>query len=454
MPCPCGNECQAYIRLPVPRDFFDLSPIVNTTQKFDSLIAPLLANLGNTAMLIEIAVLAGIAVATWFGARLLRQRVMEIPGIHGHLTHSDWNRLILPAGLLPSMLVGRAILGKWQGVHLFNLAVPLLLAFIAIQSCFFILRRVLKPSRILHLVERTVSWLVWIVFALHLTGYLDEVVTALDAVGFDVGKQHLSLYTVLIGLLSLTTTLMVALWLAHMLESRLIGNMPLTANLRLAFTKLARGLFIILAVLIALPLVGIDITVLSVFGGALGVGLGLGLQKIAANYVSGFTLLLEQSIRIGDMVQVDKHYGEVKEIATRYTVLRSLDGSESIIPNETMIVSPVVNRSLTDKDNQILLPIQVAYGSHLEKVREVLLDIAATNDRVLDTPAPRVRLQSFGDSGINMELVIWISDPEAGEPNLRSDLNWAIWSAFKRENIEIPYPQRVIHLHDKPLAAQ
>ena len=426
---------------------------MKTTQKFDSLIAPLLANLGNAAMLTELAMLACIAVATWFGIRLLRQRVAEIEGIHGHLTHSDWNRLILPAGLLPLVLVSRAILGKWQDVHLLNLVVPLLLAFVAIQSCFFILRRILKPSRALHVVERSVSWLVWVVFALHLTGYLDEVATALDAVGFDVGKQHLSLYTLLIGLLSLTTTLMVALWLAHLLESRLIGSMPLTANLRLAFTKLSRGLFIILAVLIALPLVGIDITVLSVFGGALGVGLGLGLQKIAANYVSGFTLLLEQSIRIGDMVQVDKHYGEVKEIATRYTVLRSLDGSESIIPNETMIISPVVNRSLTDKDNQILLPVQVAYGSNLERVREVLLEIAVGNDRVLDTPSPRVRLQSFGDSGINMELVVWISDPEAGEPNLRSDLNWAIWTAFKRENIEIPYPQRVIHLQDKPLAA-
>jgi len=426
---------------------------VNTTQKFDSLIAPLLANLGNTAMLIEIAVLAGIAITTWFGIRQLRRWAAETEGIHGHLTHSDWNRLILPASLLPSVLVGRAILGHWQDVHLFNLAVPLLLSFIAIQGCFFILRRVLKPSRVLHMVERSVSWLVWIVFALHLTGYLDEVVAALDAVGFNVGKQHLSLYTLLIGLLSLTATLMLALWLAHILESRLIGAMPLTPNLRLAFTKLSRGLFVILAVLIALPLVGIDITVLSVFGGALGVGLGLGLQKIAANYVSGFTLLLEQSIRIGDMVQVDKHYGEVREIATRYTVLRSLNGSESIIPNETMITSPVINTTLTDKDNQILLPVQVAYESNLERVREVLLEIASGNDRVLDTPSPRVRLQSFGDNGINLELVVWIHDPEEGEFNLRSDLNWAIWSAFQRENIEIPYPQRVIHLKDKPLAA-
>jgi small-conductance mechanosensitive channel len=180
-----------------------------------------------------------------------------------------------------------------------------------------------------------------------------------------IGKQYLSLYTVLTGLLSLAATLVLALWLAHTLEHRLIGSMPLNGNMHLALTKLARSVLLVLAVLIALPLVGIDITVLSVFGGALGVGLGLGLQKIAANYVSGFTLLLDQSVRIGDMIEVNPHSGEVKEIATRYTVIRSLNGSESIIPNETMITSPVVNRSLTDKDNLVLLPIQVAYSSDL-----------------------------------------------------------------------------------------
>jgi small-conductance mechanosensitive channel len=421
---------------------------VNLSETPSNLIAPLIDTLGNAAMWTEAAVLAAIALVIGFAVYRLRQWTETQDNLRGHLTHSDWNRLILPAALLPAVLIGRAILGHWQSVHVFNLVMPLLLSFIAIQGCFFLLRRILRPSRALQVVEKTVSWLVWIVFALHLTGYLDEAVAALDAVGFDAGKQHLSLYTLLVGLLSVTLTLMVALWLAHLLESRLIGAMPLTPNLRLAFSKLARSLFIVLAVLIALPLVGIDITVLSVFGGALGVGLGLGLQKIAANYVSGFTLLLDQSIRIGDMVQVNEHYGEVKEIATRYTVLRALNGSESIIPNETMIINPVINKSLTDKDTQILVPVQVAYDTDLDKARQLLLAIAASNDRVLDTPAPRVRLQSFGDNGITLELVVWISDPEEGELNLRSDLNWEIWTTFRRERVEIPFPQRVVHIQD------
>ncbi len=418
---------------------------MNKSEHFDNLIAPLTSYLGNHEMLIELAALAGIAFAVWFGLRRLRQGLSEVRGWHDMLAGSDWNRLVLPASMLPLVLIGRLLIGQWQNVHLFNLAVPLLLSFLAIQVCFFILRHAFKPTRILHFVERLVSWLVWGAFALHLAGYLDEVIFVLNSFGFNIGKQHLSLYTILTGLLSLAATLVLALWLAHFIEHRVIGSMPLTGNIRLALTKLARSVLVLMAVLIALPLVGIDITVLSVFGGALGVGLGLGLQKIAANYVSGFTLLLDQSVRIGDMVEVGPHYGEVREIATRYTVIRSLDGSESIIPNETMITTPVVNRSLTDKDNLLLLPIQVAYSSDLERVRSLLLDILQQHERVLDTHAPNVRLKSFGENGIDLELAVWIADPEEGEANLRSDLNWQIWAVFKREGIEIPYPQRVVH---------
>ncbi len=423
---------------------------MNKSEHFDNLIAPLTTYLGNHEMLIELAALAGIAFAAWFSLRRLWLHLSAMSIWREALSASDWNRLILPALILPLVLIGRALLSSWQSVHLFNLAVPLLLSFLAIQSCFFILRRVLKPTRTLHTVERLVSWLIWGVFALHLTGYLDDAVKALDSIGFDVGKQHLSLYTVFTGLLSLAATLMLALWLAHAVEHRLIRSMPLTGNIRLALTKLARTILVVLAVLVELPLVGIDITVLSVFGGALGVGLGLGLQKIAANYVSGFTLLLDQSVRIGDMVEVGPHYGEVREIATRYTVIRSLNGSESIVPNETMITTPVVNHSLTDKENQILLPIQVAYSSNLEHVRDLLLKIADGNERVLPTPAPKVRLKNFGENGVDLELVVWITDPEEGEFNLRSDLNWQIWAVFRHEGVEIPFPQRVLHQAGHP----
>lgn len=418
-------------------------------ERFDNLIAPLADYLGNSEMLIELAALVGIALTAWLGIRWLRQRLLDVKGKHVGLTHSDWNRLLLPATMLPLTLIGRTLFAPWQSVHLFNLAVPLLLSFVVIQSCFFALRRAMQPTPALYVFQRVLSWLIWGIFALHLTGYLDAVIYAMNSIGFNIGKQHMSLYTVLTGVLSLATALMLALWLAHAIESQLITSMPLTGNMRLVLTKLTRGVLLVLAVLVALPLVGIDITVLSVFGGALGVGLGLGLQKIAANYVSGFTLLLDQSIRLGDMIEVGPHTGEVKEIATRYTVIRSLNGSESIVPNETMITTPVINHSLSNKDKLILLPIQVAYNTDLDRVRSMLLEIALNNTRVSKVREPKVRLKNFGENGIDMELAIWIADPEAGESGLRSDLNWAIWAAFKRESIDIPFPQRVVHQADR-----
>jgi small-conductance mechanosensitive channel len=231
-----------------------------------------------------------------------------------------------------------------------------------------------------------------------------------------------------------------------MIEGRLTAAMPHNVNLRLAISKTANGLLIVMAILIALPLVGIDITVLSVFGGAFGVGLGLGLQKIAANYVSGFTLLLEQSIRIGDMVTVGQYYGEITQIATRYTVIRSHDGTENIVPNDTLITSAVVNHTLANRENRMMLPVQVAYGTNLEQAKRLMLEALGSVGVHLEEPPPQVQLTRFGDNGIDLDLVFWIDHPEAGQLKLRSDINWAIWERFQRENIEIPYPQRVVHL--------
>lgn len=418
-----------------------------------NLLALLIENLDQPSTLINLGVLISAFLLALFGARLLHRRLAgETERVLG-LTRSDWGRLVPPLLFLPVVLAARALLAQHQPVHLLNLAVPLSLSFLAIQTTFYFLRQVLKPGSVLHLMEKTISWMMWGAAALYLTGYLGVVVDAMDAIGVDVGKQHISLYTVFMGVLSLAATLMLALWLARVLEGRLFAAMPVTNNTRLALSKLARTLFVLIAVLTALPMVGIDITVLSVFGGALGVGLGLGLQKIAANYVSGFTLLLDQSVRIGDMVALDKYYGEVREIGTRYTVIRSLDGTESIVPNELMVTSVVVNRSLTNKENRLFLPVQVAYDTPLDRAREVMLAAALADGRVMAEPAPRVLLKSFGESGIDLELAVWMDTPEDGELALRSDLNWAMWEAFQREGIEIPYPRRVVQLLPTQLPA-
>lgn len=421
---------------------------MNRAEPIENLLLNLADNLGNPPMLLELAVLAALTALSWLLMNSLRKRA-DGAGAERRLIHlaaSEWGRLALPALLLPMILIGRAVLEHWQPVHLLNLALPLLGSYFAIQAVLHLLRRVFKPGRTLLSLQRVVSWLVLGGMALHITGYLDTVVAALDDIGFSVGQQHLSLYTLLVGLLSLGALITLALWLAKIVEGRLALALPGNANLRLAISKMTQGVLVLLAILIALPLVGIDITVLSVFGGALGVGLGLGLQKIAANYVSGFTLLLDQSIRIGDMVTVGQYFGEITRIATRYTVIRSLDGTETIIPNDTLITSAVVNHTLANRDNRITLPVQVAYGSDLAAAKRILLEALAKAGKPLVEPAPQVQLSSFGDNGINLDLVFWIDHPEAGERRLRSDINWAIWEGFQHAGIEIPFPQRVVHL--------
>lgn len=409
-----------------------------------SLLDALLNDLSNTTLLTEAGVVLATIALAWFGVRRLIGQFSPQAREEWHA--GDWPRFLIPLGALILILIARPVLAGWQSVNLLNLAVPLLLSLAIIQSTFFFLRQLLRPSPALRTLERTVSWAVWGAVALHIAGHLDRLIAGMDAIGFSLGKQHISLYTALLGLITIAATLIAALALGRLVEQRLIAATGLSNNLKVALGKMVRALLTVVAVLIALPLVGIDITVLSVFGGALGVGLGLGLQKIASNYVSGFTLLLEQSLRIGDMVEVGGRYGEVTRIATRYTVLRALDGTETILPNETLVTSPVINHSLSNKDNRIFLPVQVAYGSDLYRVRQIMLAAAQGNERVMAEPPPAVFLKAFGESGIDMELAVWIDTPEAGELVLRSDLNWAIWEAFQAAGIEIPFPQRVVHM--------
>jgi len=203
---------------------------------------------------------------------------------------------------------------------------------------------------------------------------------------------------------------------------------------------------LLLAVLIGLSLVGLDITALSVFGGALGVGLGFGLQKIAANYISGFIILLDRSLRIGDVISVDNHKGQVTKITTRYTVLRGLNGVEVIVPNEVLVGSVVQNDSYSDPKMRVALTVGVSYAADLERAMAILVEVALAQPRVLRDPAPAALVMAFGDSAIELELGFWISDPALGVGGVRSDINLAIWKAFRAEGIEIPFPQRDVRI--------
>ena len=267
----------------------------------------------------------------------------------------------------------------------------------------------------------------------------------MDDVHWKVGAVRLTLRDMAEGTLSAGVVMMVALWISAAIEKRLLRGSGNELSLRKMLAKIVRALLLFVGLLIALSAVGIDLTALSVFGGAIGVGLGLGLQRIAANYISGFVVLAERSLRIGDMVKVDGFEGRVSDIRTRYTVIRALNGRESIVPNEMLITQRVENVSLADSKMLITSAVQVAYGTDLRALQIKLQAAIQGVPRVLAEPPASVQLAEFAPDGINLHILFWIDDPHNGQGNVRSDVNLTVLDVLNADGIEIPLPQRVMH---------
>ena len=410
---------------------------------FDTLIQ----QLGSSRAGWQIIVIAlGFAFA-WALARLIRARLPDDlePGAL-KIGAGSVHRLVLPLLALILVWLGKFALGKWQAIPLLNIAIPLIASFVAIRLALYLLRHLIPPSALLKASERIIAFGVWLVVALYLTGVLPEINAALDEVSFVVGKQRITMLLVMHAVFWSLFTVFVALAMSRIIEKRLMAAVSLDLSMRVFSGKIIRALAVVLAILIALPLMGIDITVLSVFGGALGVGLGLGMQKIASNYVSGFAILLDRSIRPGDLVTVTDRHGIVVDIKARYTVLRSLDGTEAIIPNDSIISNTVINHSYSDKLTAVKTPVTVAYQSDVRLVMDLLLRAAGENPRVLRHPAPSVLVRNLGDNGIELDLVVWIGDADQGQPSLRSELLIAILDTFRAHEIEIPFPQREVRM--------
>ena len=422
---------------------------MNDTFALDNLLTRLLAEGWDIGLLWQLGLLAVCALLAW-GAMRLAKPWIEKPGSLWSAGRPGLRRMGFPLVMLLALLLARELAGIWrEAMHLLNLAVPLLVALVAVRIAGYALRYVFRPRESLKAWERTIGWLIWGAFALHITGLLPHIHAAMEALSFQTGSHRFSLWLLFQAAAVVVLAVVAAMVVSRVVESRLMGIAQVDLSLRMALSKAARTVLLILAVLVALPAVGIDLTVLSVFGGALGVGIGFGLQKVASNYISGFIILLDRSVRIGDLVTVDNKYGEVSQINTRYTLLRSLDGTESIVPNEMLISQTVVNHSLSKPSVRVALPVQVSYDTDLEQAEALMLEAAHDQNRVIfDDPdnLPRVFLKEFADNGVVLELAVWIRDPSAGQNNLRSDINWAIWRRFKAAGIEIPFPQRVVHL--------
>jgi small-conductance mechanosensitive channel len=284
-------------------------------------------------------------------------------------------RLAFPLSALLLVLTARAALSGEHGISLLNIAVPLLTALAISRSIAYVLRLVF-PQGMASAFERTISWLVWGGFALHVLGVAPAIISYLDDISFHVGKQKISLFAVGQAAAWIVLTLLLTLWISRVLEEQLMAAQRMEITLRVMLAKLLRPVLVLLALFLVLPAVGIDLTALSVFGGALGVGIGFGLQKIASNYISGFIILLDHSVKIGDIVSIEKHTGKLSKMTARYVVVRGGDGTEAIIPNETVITSTVINHSYSDTRVCVTIPVQISYNSDLDTATRLLLEAA------------------------------------------------------------------------------
>jgi small-conductance mechanosensitive channel len=355
--------------------------------------------------------------------------------------------VLFPLLALAFTYTARVALGNVHQVPLLRLALPVLVSLAVIRLVARVLPLVFPRFGWARVVERVFSWLAWIAAVLWMLGLLPAVMAEMESIEFSFGKSKVSLLSIVQGALSSGLVMVLVLWVSAAVERKLLhAAVADDLSLRKVAANTLRAVLLLLGFLFALSAAGVDLTALSVLGGAIGVGLGFGLQKLASNYVSGFVILAERSLRIGDTVRVDNFEGVVADIKTRYTLIRSLSGTESVVPNEKLITERIENLSLADPRVLLTTDVSVAYDSDVEVVQKVLLEAARGATRVVPEPEPVVRLARLGADGLEFTVLFWISDPQNGQLAVRSDVNLRILKGLRAAGIVIPFPQRVVHL--------
>ena len=403
------------------------------------------------SVFIELLALAGCVALAWVLVSALRRGVPQVSPRSILFGRKVIDGVLFPLVLLGLGMLARAMLLKWLPVAAFQVAIPVLVALVVIRVGAKVLQATFPQAGWARPIERSISWLAWLGMVLWVTGLMPILLSDLDNIEWKVGGSMMSVRTLIEGLVTASVVLLLALWASAVIEARLLRSVTGSAlSLRKALSNATRALLVFIGLLVALSSVGIDLTALSVLGGAIGVGIGFGLQKLAANYVSGFVILAERSMRIGDNVRVDGFEGRISDIRARYTVIRSSVGSESIVPNEMMTNNRVENLSLADLRVWRSTVISVGYDSDVDLVMRLLAEAALESERVLRDPAPSVSLSAFGADGLEFTVGFWIADPEKGLLGLRSVINLAILRVLRAHDIDIPYPQRVVHWKTPP----
>ncbi len=412
-------------------------------------LQPWFMALAEQAAWVEFLVLAACIGLAWLLTSLLRRATGDEDEKSILFGRKILDGVMFPVALLCLGYAARAMLAASLPITVFTVAMPVMVALAVIRLGVKVLQVAFKDAPLVRTLERTISWLVWLGLVLWLSGLLPLILVELDTIHWRVGASSMSVRTLIEGTLTAGVVLIVALWISSAIETRLlrsaVGN---DLSLRKAVSNATRALLVFVGLLVALSAVGIDLTALSVLGGAIGVGVGFGLQKLAASYVSGFVILAERSVRIGDSVRVDGFEGRITDINARYTVVRALTGRESIVPNEIFISNRIENLSLADSRVMLSTVVSVGYDSDVDLVLRLLREAASNQTRVLKDPdpVPSVNLTNFGADGLEFTVNFWVVDPENGQQNIRSLVNMAILKSLREHGIQIPYPQRVVHI--------
>jgi small-conductance mechanosensitive channel len=426
-----------------------------------NLLPDLIDDLARPGIMWQVVAVVASAGLGWLLARLIRKampRTRDVEDSYLRIGAESFLSVLAPLIVVGLLQLARYVLVvNHIHINLVRVAIPVFLSLAVIRLVFYLLRRVFARRGELGATfvtfEKLFALVAWLGVALYVTGLWDDVYEFLNSFYIPFGKHKLIVADILQGAVSIVVLLLLALWLGASLEERLMGMQRMHMSLRVMFARMSRAVLILVSVLLCLPLMGLDVTVLSVFGGAFGVGLGLGMQRIASNYVSGFIILLERSLSIGDMISVDKYTGKVTNINTRYTVLQGLDGVETVLPNEMLISGPVQNQSLSNRRVRASTKLMVAHGTDLDEVSALLVALALETPRVLEDPGPGVGLARFAPEGLELDLGFWISDPENGSGGVVSEVNKKIYALVQSGQVRLATTALDIRLLDAQLAS-
>jgi small-conductance mechanosensitive channel len=396
---------------------------------------------------------AGVAlvVARTLGAR----RVPAAPDLplNEHALDHALDGLVILAPILAALatlFAGHFVLaGLGISTAALDVAARIVMALLLVRLAVFVLGLLLGPGSWVRTRGKRITVILWVVVAVALLGWLDVIEAALNRVSLVPGKAQFSLWELLKGLVVVTAFVVVASLIARAIERHVMRLDQLAVSTRVGVSKFAYFLLVGLGILLGINAAGVDVTTLNVLTGAIGIGLGFGLQSVASNFVSGFVLLMDKSIKPGDVISFTTHggastgnFGWVQELRGRYVVVRDRDGVDTLVPNQNLITSPFINWSYSDQRVRLKLPVMVSYEDDPELALKLLVEATENHPRILHDPAPVSRLISFEDNGMRLEIRFWIADPVNGVNNVRSDVNRAIWRIFRAHGVKIPVPQQ------------